>query len=128
MIACAFEHCVQRELSYSGWLGVSLFPSSPLCTCLSSIDCFGDHLLGCSHGPMKICRHDALVSILHHALLQDHLRTNVPALTITQDQEIFFTQTFRMVVQPTDFNVSAALYSALSLLHMRWGGCGWSGG
>ena len=54
------------------WLGVSLLPISPLCTCLSSIDCFGDHLLGCSHGPMRICCHDALVNILHHALLQDH--------------------------------------------------------
>ena len=29
------------------------------------------HLLGCSHGPMRIRRHDALVNILHHALLQD---------------------------------------------------------
>jgi len=54
------------------WLGVSLFPFPPLCICLSSIDCFGDHLLGCSHGPMRIRHHDALVSILHHALLQDH--------------------------------------------------------
>ena len=54
------------------WLGVSLFPISPLFTCLSSIDCFGDHLLGCSHGPMRIRRHDALVNILHHSLLQDH--------------------------------------------------------
>ena len=54
------------------WLGVSLFPISPLCTCLSSIDCFGEDLLGCSHGPMRIRRHDALVNILHHALLQDH--------------------------------------------------------
>ena len=51
------------------WLGVSLFPSSPLCTCLSSIDCFGDHLLGYSHGPNRIRRHDALVKIPHHALL-----------------------------------------------------------
>ena len=54
------------------WLGVSLFPITPLCTCLSSIDCFGDHLLGCSHGPMRIRRHDALVNIFHYALLQDH--------------------------------------------------------
>jgi len=54
------------------WLGVSLFPFFPLCTCLSSINCFGDHLLGCSHGPMRIRHHNGLVSILHHALLQDH--------------------------------------------------------
>ena len=31
------------------WFGVSMFPISPLCTCLSSIDCFGGHLLGCSY-------------------------------------------------------------------------------
>ena len=44
----------------------------PLCTCLSFIDQLGDHLLGCSHGPLRIQRHNALVSIVHHALLQDH--------------------------------------------------------
>ena len=47
------------------WLGVTLFPLSPLCTCLSSIDSFGDHLLGCSHGPMRIRRHDTLVNIIN---------------------------------------------------------------
>jgi len=42
-------------------------------TCLSSIDFFGDHLLGCSHGPMRIHRHDALlVDIIYKALSQDH--------------------------------------------------------
>jgi len=54
------------------WLGIPLFPLSPLCTCLSTIDQFGDHLLGCSHGPLRIQRHDALVSVVHHTLLQDH--------------------------------------------------------
>ena len=54
------------------WLGIPLFPSSPLCTCLSVINQFGDHLLGYSHGPLRIQCHNALVSIVHHALLQDH--------------------------------------------------------
>jgi len=54
------------------WLGIPLFPLSPLCTCLSTIDQFGDHLLGCSHGPLRIQHHDALVSVEHHTLLQDH--------------------------------------------------------
>jgi len=54
------------------WLGVTIFPESPLCACLSSIDSFGDHLLGCSHGPMRIRRHDALADIIYKALLQDH--------------------------------------------------------
>ena len=40
--------------------------------CLTSIDQFGDHLLECSHGPMRIRRHDALVDIVCHALSQSH--------------------------------------------------------
>jgi len=54
------------------WLGVTIFPQSPLCTCLSSIDSFGDHLLGCSHGPMRIRHHDALADIIYKALSQAH--------------------------------------------------------
>ena len=33
------------------WLGIPLLPSSPLCTCLSVIDLFGDHLLVASMVP-----------------------------------------------------------------------------
>jgi len=36
------------------WLGVSLFPLSPLCTRLSTIDNSGNHLSDCSQGPMRI--------------------------------------------------------------------------
>ena len=49
-----------------------MFPLSRLCTCLSTIDNYGDHLLGCSHCPMRIRRHDALVNIIYNALSQDH--------------------------------------------------------
>jgi len=35
--------------------------------CLSLIN-----LLGCSRGFLRIQRHDAVVNIVHHALLQDH--------------------------------------------------------
>ena len=41
---------------------------TPLCTCLSTIDNYGDHLLGCSQGPMRILQHDALVNIIYNAL------------------------------------------------------------
>jgi len=51
------------------WLGV---PVSPLCVCLAPINCFDDHLLECSHGPMRIRHHDALVDIVSHALSQSH--------------------------------------------------------
>jgi len=54
------------------WLGVSLFPLSLLCTCLSTIDNFGDHLFSCSQGPMGISQHDALVNIIYNALSQVH--------------------------------------------------------
>jgi len=54
------------------WLGVPLFSVPPLCVCLAPIDCFGDHLLECSHGPTRNSRHDALVDIACHALSQSH--------------------------------------------------------
>ena len=56
------------------WLGIRLFPSPPQslrCTCGPIIDEFGDHLLGCAHGPLRIKRHDALRNIIWHALLMD---------------------------------------------------------
>ena len=48
------------------WLGVSLFPTVQLCTYISSIDPYGDHLLGCSYGPLCNCRHDVLAFISCH--------------------------------------------------------------
>jgi len=40
--------------------------------CLSPIDSFGDYLQECSHVPIIICRHDALVDVTCHALSQCH--------------------------------------------------------
>jgi len=54
------------------WIGVSPFPVPPLCVCHSPPDCFDNHLLECSHGLMRIHRHDALVDIICHALFQSH--------------------------------------------------------
>jgi len=54
------------------WLGIPLFLVPPLCVCLSPIDCFGDHLLECSHGLLRIFHHNALVDIVCHALSQSH--------------------------------------------------------
>ena len=54
------------------WLGFPFFPLSPLCMCLAPIDQFGDHLLECFHGPMRIRSHDALVEIICEALSQNH--------------------------------------------------------
>jgi len=54
------------------WLGIPLFPTAQLCSCSSSIDSYGDHLLGCSYGPLRIRRHDALTRILFHSMLLDN--------------------------------------------------------
>ena len=56
------------------WLGIPVFAStdSIRCSCGNVVDRFGDHLLGCGHGPMRIRRHDALCDIVFHALLQDN--------------------------------------------------------
>ena len=58
------------DLAFSAlrvWLGILLFPLLPLWTCLAVTDQFGDHLLGCSHGPLRIQCHDALVTVVYHA-------------------------------------------------------------
>ena len=59
------------------WLGIPSFQSSPplLCQCGSFIDLCGDHLLGCSHGPLRIRRHDALRDVVFHSLLLDNTST-----------------------------------------------------
>lgn len=55
------------------WLGVAVFPTDPplRCACNLMIDPFGDHLLGCGHGPLRIRRHNSLRDVIWHALLQD---------------------------------------------------------
>ena len=90
------------------WLGVPLFPLLPLCTCLSVIDQFGDHLLGCSHGPLCIQRHDALVSIVHHALLQDH-----PG--VLREQSIASDQSRPGDIYQPDFTLGRPTYFDLSV-------------
>jgi len=67
------------------WLGVPLFP---LCTCLSVID----QLVTISLAPLRIQCHDALVNIVHHALLQDHPGSKV-LLLISLTLETFITLT-----------------------------------
>ena len=55
------------------WLGIPVFsemdPSA--CSCHQLVDCFGDHIIGCSHGPLRIRRHNALCDIIYFALLED---------------------------------------------------------
>ena len=61
------------------WLGISIFPAHPKpirCACGSTIDAFGDHMLGCGHGHLRSKRHDALRDIVYHALLVDDALRN----------------------------------------------------
>ena len=46
-------------------VGLCIFSASPfsIAYMLSSIEYFGDHVLGCSHDPMRTHWHDALVDI-----------------------------------------------------------------
>ena len=57
------------------WLGVPIFPGDPSCqrcVCRQWVDPFGDHVLGCGHGPLRIKRHDALREVIYHALSNDN--------------------------------------------------------
>jgi len=90
------------------WLGDPAFPLLPLCMCLSVIDQFGNHLLGCSHGPLCIQRHNALVSIVHHAFLQDH-----PG--VLRDQGIASDQSRPGDIYPPHFALDYPAYFDLSV-------------
>jgi len=53
-------------------LGVFRVQFSMVTTCVFVVDYQSVYyLLGCSHGPLCIQHHDALVSVVHHALLRD---------------------------------------------------------
>ena len=65
------EHVLALRL----WLGITIFPLPPAalrCICGVQLDPFGDHLLGCGHGVLRIQRHDALRDIVYHALRMDN--------------------------------------------------------
>ena len=56
-------------------LGCPIFPSSPSsirCPCGQVIDVYGDHVLGCGFGPLRIKRHDARCEVIFHNLLIDN--------------------------------------------------------
>ena len=36
------------------------------------VDYFGDHLIGCGHGPLRIRRHNALCDLIYNAFLEDN--------------------------------------------------------
>ena len=42
------------------------------CGCHQLVDHFGDHFIGCSHGPLCIRHHDALCDIIYFAVLGDN--------------------------------------------------------
>ena len=59
-------------LSLSMWLGRHIFPHPVRCVCGQTIDNYGDHVLGCGHGPLRIKCHDALSEVVWHTLLMDN--------------------------------------------------------
>ena len=86
---------------------VALFPTAQLCDCSSSIYFYGDYLLGCSYGPLRIRRHDALTHILFHSIMLDN-----PAwllVIISPDPVICTIQISAKVVQLSSMFLSATL-------------------
>ena len=82
IVGCEFT-CALRY-----WLSIPFFDSSHLCSCGSTLDPHGDHLLGCGQGPLRIRRHDVLTYILFQALLQDNHQ-------VKREQRIFSSSAVR---------------------------------
>ncbi|XP_062519145.1 uncharacterized protein LOC134194239 [Corticium candelabrum] len=56
------------------WLGLPVFPFPPnsiRCICGHPLDPYGDHLVGCGHGPHRLNRHNALCESIWQSLLID---------------------------------------------------------
>ncbi|XP_062518293.1 uncharacterized protein LOC134193482 [Corticium candelabrum] len=72
LVMSAEEYVIALRLR----LGIPIFPSlSTRCPCGSIIDAYGDHVLGCGYGNLRIKRHDALRDVIFHTLLEDHSGT-----------------------------------------------------
>ena len=56
------------------WLGIPVFSRADSFSCSGHqpVDCFGNHLIGCGHGPLHIRCHNALCDIIYYALLEDN--------------------------------------------------------
>ena len=81
------------SLSLSMWLGCRICPHPVRCVCRQTIDEYGDHVLGCGHGQLRIKRHDALCEVAWHTLLMDNrgvIREQWCAQVIISDQETCF--------------------------------------
>ena len=61
----SFHFSMQFHHGFVSVAWYSVVPCLHLCALLSLIDQFGDHLLGFLHGPLRIQRHNSLVSIVH---------------------------------------------------------------
>ena len=57
------------------WLGIPVFADadSPLCVCGQLVNHFGDHLIRCGHGSLRIRQHNVLCDLIYYVLLEDNL-------------------------------------------------------
>ena len=107
-----------------------LFPLSPMCTCLTTINNFGDHLLGCSQGPMRLGRHDDLrlvntILMPYCRITLVFLRNRKPLMMMGNIVVMFFILTFNMAIRLTSTSPFAVPLSHFYLLicFLCWGGC-----
>ena len=65
--------CPKKSLSFRFVYGLAVtYSLNRLVVCGHIIDFYGDHVLGCGHGPLRIKRHNALCDIIWHSLLLDN--------------------------------------------------------
>ena len=108
------------------WLGIPVLSETSLsfCSCHQLVDCFGDHLIGCGHGPLHVRHHNALCDIIYFALLEDnsevHREQGVSGESASRPGDVFHPDFHHG--RPTYFDISersalhagAVTHSALS--------------
>ena len=87
------------------------------CSCHQLIDRFGDHLIGCSHGPLHIRRHNALCDIIYYALLEDsanvHREQGVSGESASRPGDVFHPDFHNGHHTYFDISVRSAVHSGV---------------
>ena len=97
------------------WLGIPVFSEADpaLCSCHQ----LGDHLIGCSHGPLRIRRHNALCDIIYYALLEDSAdvrwEQGVSGESASRPGDVFYPDFHNDHPTYFDISVRSALHSGV---------------
>ena len=93
------------------WLRIPVLSGTSLsfCSCHQLVDCFGEYIIGCGHGPLRIRHHNTLCKTTVKFVKNKECLVSLPVGLV-----MYFTQTFiRVTPHIDDISVRSALHSGV---------------